>query len=236
MYVMTAPPSNALGSAFQSLQAPPILSLNFMPYGIVLRSNTPSGTVEKLVSPESLAQMLSGLAKPSWNTGLLTPGTLWMGDVNGTRIVIEYRKPQVTGIWLEGSETPLRVTLPGLVMLREAKPSGGAAYRLWAVKRRPRDLKAKLYNAPLPNVGSTGTCWGTVTVDKRDPVSLAPDWTAFLGSRFGDHSCSGKSKMEKQDIRKRLIQLDGLNDDGYPLGDLIDSGTTLERVLKEVTK
>lgn len=208
-----------------------------MSYGIVLRSNTPSGTVEKLVSPEGLAQMLSGLAKPSWDTGLLTPATLWMGDFNGKRIVVEYRKPQVTGIWLEGSETPLRVNMPGMVMLREVKPEGGALYRLWAVRRRPRDLKkTKLFNAPLPNVGSTGACWGTVTVEKRDPVSLAPDWKAFLGSRFGDHTCGGKSKMEKQDIRKRLIQLDGHNEDGYPLGDLVDSGYTLERGIKEALK
>jgi len=207
-----------------------------MPYGIVLRSNNAQGTIEKLVSPEGLAQMLSGLAKPSWNTGLLTPNTLWMGDLNGKRVVVEYRKPQVTGIWLDGSETPLRVALPGLVMLREVKVDTNASYRLWAVKRRPRNLKAKLYNAPLPNVGGSGACWGTVTVDKRDPVSLAADWKAFLGSRFGDHSCNGKSKMEKNDIRKRLIQIDGMNEDSYPLGDLVDSGQTLEKALKEVTK
>jgi hypothetical protein len=201
-----------------------------MPYGIVLLSQTEQGTVEKLVSPDGLAQMLSGLAKPSWNTGLLSPGTIWIGDANGKRVVIEYRKPQLTGIWLEGSESALRVMLPGLLMVRAA-----SSYRVYAVKRRPRNLKAKLYNSPLPNVSSSGVCWGTVAVEKRDPVSLSADWKAFLGSRFGDHTCGGKSKQQPQDIRKLLIELDGKGD-SYPLSDLVDTRMRLENVIKEVMR
>jgi len=38
-------------------------------------------------------------------------------------------------------------------------------------------------------------------------TTLKDDWAMLLGSPFGDHACSGKSKSHPSDIRKQLIEL-----------------------------
>ena len=37
------------------------------------------------------------------------------------RVVAEYRKPQLTGVFLEGSADAVRVPLPGLVLVRVSR-------------------------------------------------------------------------------------------------------------------
>src|SRR5690606_28322681 len=115
-----------------------------------------------------------------------------------------YRKPQKTGLYLEGSETPLRVPLPGLILIRATKEQRHPNYHLFAVKRRPHSLDVALLHAPLPNIyGSGNICWGTVqtvTQTALTGASLAEDWQQLLGSPFGNHSVHGKSNAYRQDI------------------------------------
>ena len=127
------------------------------------------------------------------------------------KTVVEYRKGQKTGIYLEGSETALRIPLPPLLMIRTTSEDRNPTYAVYAVKRKPKSLDVELFNAPLPNVfNSAAICWGTVqrVSDKAlSGASLAEDWAMLLGSPFGDHACSGKSQSHRSDIRQKFIEL-----------------------------
>ena len=58
-------------------------------------------------------------------------------------------------------------------------------------------------------------------------VALADDWTMLLGSPFGNHACSGKSRSHPQDIRTKLIALEAQKARRYPVSDLIPVKKTL---------
>src|SRR5690606_19887224 len=122
--------------------------------------------------------------------------------------VVEYRKAQLTGVFLDGSETALRVPLPPLLMIRVTNENRSPSYGVYAVKRRPASLDVKLFQVPLPNVFNSGSiCLGSVqrvSDTALTGTSLAEDWSQLLGSSFGDHACSGKSKSHPRDIRQKL--------------------------------
>jgi hypothetical protein len=61
--------------------------------------------------------------------------------------------------------------------------------------------------------------------------SLSADWDMLLGSPFGDHAVSGKSKSHPHDIRQKLIDLERRKARVYPKSDLIPVKRTLAQVL-----
>lgn len=196
--------------------------------------NTEQGRTERIVSPESLANAIA--QRPiSWGTGVLNPNTVYVGSIEGKRTIVEYRKPQPTGIWLDGGDEPLRIPMPGLILIR--KDAGEyPTYQIFAVKKRPSDLKVKLYVPPLPNTYPNGTiCWGNVSrgqMSHLDEVDLGADWSFLLGSGFNSHSVHQKSKKYKTDVRKLLIELDEEKPGKYPTTDLVSANLTLQAVLK----
>lgn len=177
--------------------------------------------------------MLAQVQKPTtWNTGILSQAALMVGEQHGGRLVVEYRPPQMSGIWLEGSDEPVRIPLPGLVLMRFMLPSTRPQYLMFAVKRRPTNAaKTKLYCCPLPNTYATGSiCWGTVaapTGDKLHETRLDADWEVLLGSKFGDHSVAKKSILHMDDIRKTLLALEASKAAKYSLDDLVDTKMNL---------
>ena len=167
--------------------------------------------LEYAVEPAEVARALS--ANVAVSTGLLPPDVLWV-TVNGARrTVAGYRPPQVTGIWLEGSETPLRVPLPGLILIHQENKS-----HLYAIRGNPRNPATVLHVAPLPNV-SGRVCWGTVPIPALKGNDLTLVWEHLLGSRFANHASTGKSRTHPDDIRKLLLGLEGRR--RYPLDDLV---------------
>jgi hypothetical protein len=110
---------------------------------------------------------------------------------------------------------------------------------VYAVKRRPQTFDAPLFHAPLPNVfGSGNICWGTVQRVADEALrgaSLADDWAMLLGSSFGNHACSGKSRSHPQDIRAKLVALEAQKTRRYPVSDLIPIKKTLAQALGEAT-
>jgi hypothetical protein len=62
-------------------------------------------------------------------------------------------------------------------------------------------------------------------------ASLAEDWGQLLGSSFGNHAVSGKSRSHRDDIRQMLIELEAKKSKRYPTSDLIPAGKTLAQVL-----
>ena len=198
-----------------------------------MRRTTEAGTTEYAVDPEEVASALA--ARLTFNTGLLSPDTLCVLVEGTQRTIAEYRRPQKTALWLEGTDDPLRVPLPGLVMVRKTAGNSTPSYSVWAATQRPASYDARLYHAPLPNVyGGGGVCWGTVKRVGDAALagsSLAEDWQQLLGSRFGNHSVSGKSKEHRQDVRQMYFELEERNARVYPKKDLIDAKRTLGAVL-----
>src|SRR5262249_20805200 len=145
----------------EAIQEQPQLTLNFYSYGILMRQRRDDGSeTEFAVSPEQLATVLS--AKVRFESGLLRDSTIYLCAEGVKRIVVEYRPPQTTAVFLDGTDHPVRVPLPGLLMLRVTTASDNPRYAIYAVKDRPQTLDAVLYHAPLPNVGRSDVCWGSV--------------------------------------------------------------------------
>jgi hypothetical protein len=213
----------------------PNLSLNFYSFGVTLRKREGDTVTEYPLDPAQAAVALA--AKVTFNTGLLTGDTVYIHMEGVSKTVVEYRKAQMTGLFLDGSEAALRVPLPGLVMIRKVDNDRTPSYAVFAVKKRPTALDVELFNAPLPNVFNSGSiCWGTVqrvTDEALSSASLAQDWDQLLGSSFGDHACSEKSRSYKADIRQKLIELEAKKARRYPTSDLISARKTLAQVLGE---
>src|SRR4051812_29014390 len=96
---------------------PPTLQLSFYPYGVIMRRPTEEGGfTEYAVDPAQVAEALA--AKTSFDTGILNPNTICIMVEGIRRIVVEYRRPQRTAVFIDGSDEPLRVPLPGLLMIR----------------------------------------------------------------------------------------------------------------------
>lgn len=230
---MTPPLSaGALGglSALEAgLDAKPTLTLAFYPFGILLhRMTDDGGETEYAVSPAQLAEALS--VKVKFETGLLSGNTLYIASEGNRKAIVEYRPPQRTALYLEGSETPVIVPLPGLVMGRVSTGSESLRYGVYAVKGRPESLDTPLFQPPLPNVGQNSICWGSVKRVSDQALmgyTLAEDWKLLLGSVFTSHSVSGKSKQYSADIRQQFIALDKRKARKYPLGDLVAVRTTI---------
>ena len=216
-----------------ALQEQPSLTLDFYSYGVMLRKRDEDAVVEYPVDPGQIALALA--AKVTFDTGLLTAETLLVRQDGLKPLVVEYRPPCKTGLYLDGSDAPLRVPLPPLLLIRTTTEDKNPQYQVYAVKARPTTLDTPLFHAPLPNVFSSGgICWGSVrrvTDGALQGNSLAADWDMLLGSPFGDHAVSGKSKSHPQDIRQKLIDLERRKARVYPKSDLIPIKRTLAQAL-----
>jgi hypothetical protein len=211
----------------------PSLILSFYSFGVMLHKRDGDKVSEHPVDPAQVALALS--AKVRFDTGLLSYNTLLVRQEGVRKTLVEYRPPQKTGLFLEGSENALRVPLPGLLLIRSTTEDKNPQYGVYAVKKRPITLNEPLFHAPLPNVFASGNiCWGTVqrvSDTALQSTTLAEDWAVLLGSRFGDHALGGKSKSYPQDIRQMLIALEGRKARAYPKSDLLPVKKTLAQVL-----
>lgn len=211
----------------------PSLSLNFYSFGVTLRRREGNQISEFPIDPAQAAVALA--AKVTFNTGLLTGDTIYIHMEGISKTVVEYRKPQMTGLFLDDADVALRVSLPGLLMIRKTNGDKAASYAVYAVKKRPTALDAELFHAPLPNVfNSAAVCWGTVqrvSDEALSGASLAEDWAMLLGSSFGNHAVSGKSKSHRDDIRQKFIELEAKGAKRYSTSDLISARKTLAQAI-----
>jgi hypothetical protein len=212
---------------------PPTLQLSFYPFGVLLRRPTDNGgCAEYAVDPAQVAELLA--AKTCLSTGILSPNTILVQVEGLRRTVVEFRPPQRTALFIDGSDTPLRVPLPGLLMIRTVTGTV-PKYGIFAVKARPATLETELFQPPLPNIYAEGAvCWGSVSRVSEPALTgadLAEDWKLFLGSTFTPHSVSGKSHSEPHDIRKKLAELEARKARVYPKRDLVSARHTLADVL-----
>lgn len=215
----------------EALCEAPQVTLSFYSYGILMRKQTESGYVEYAVDASQVAQALA--AKIVLDTGILSEDTLLIQREGVREVVVSFRKAQKSGIWLERSSEPLRIPLPPLVLIRVSN-GNSSNYSLFAVKKRPNSLDEPLFNAPLPNIYSSGSiCWGNVRLNTPKTANLAEDWRLLLGSAFGNHSLNGKSIRYPSDIRQHLLALQDKRI--YPKRDLVATKKTLGQVLEKGT-
>jgi hypothetical protein len=217
-----------------ALQEQPSLVLSFYSYGVMMQKHTEHGVTEYPIDPKQVALALS--AKVGFNSGLLSENSLLIRTVGMKKTVVEFRRGQKIGLWLEGSENPIRIPLPPLLLIRTTSENKNPYYHIFAVKKRPVSLDVELFHAPLPNIYTGGNiCWGSVKKVSDEALSgssLAEDWQHLLGTRFGDHSVSGKSKQFPNDIRKAFIDMEKRNARVYRKSDLISAKKTLAQVLE----
>lgn len=116
----------------------PSLSLNFYSFGVTLRKREGEQVSEYPIDPAQAAVALA--ARVTFDTGLLTGDTVYIHMEGVTKTVVEYRKPQMTGIFLDDADVPLRVPLPGLLMIRKTSGDKAASYAVYAVKEHPHSL------------------------------------------------------------------------------------------------
>src|SRR5690606_22344229 len=100
----------------EALTEQPSLVLSFYSFGVMLRKTDGAMTTEYPVDPAQIALALA--AKVTFDTGVLSGNTLLVRQDGMKRTVVDYRPPQKTGVFLDGSDTALRVPLPGMVMIR----------------------------------------------------------------------------------------------------------------------
>jgi len=182
-----------------------------------------TATAYYAVDPKKLSQVLSEKREePELNTGLLKDDILQVYRKGERSVVFSYRKPQITGIWIDGHDELLTVPMPGLILARSlADSSHNGSYHIVAVKRRPQP-GSKLFVVPLPNVNTSGVCWGTVAKPlEKDMNDMSNDWIQFLGSPFNNHSVNNKSQSHQSDVRELLKELDKKKAKRYPYSDLI---------------
>ncbi|MCC6976526.1 MAG: hypothetical protein IT322_21155 [Anaerolineae bacterium] len=220
-----------------ALQTSPTLTLSFYPFGAILRRQTEDGGItEYPVDPAQMATLLA--AKTTFDTGLLTLNTLVVRAEGAKRLIAEYRPPQKTALFLEGSDAPFRIPLPGLVLFRLTVGGENPTCALFAVKDRPASLDAPLFMPPFTNIyPDGGVCWGSVSKVSEAALAgsdLSEDWRLFLGSTFTAHSVQGKSRSEPQDIRKKLAALDARKARVYPKRDLVPYKARFGDVLQKL--
>ena len=204
---------HGLSTMETALNARPTLTLNFYPFGVILHKTLEDGgQVEYAVSPAQLAETFAGTIR--FETGLLTGNTLYIGTEGAKKLIIEYRPPTKTALFLEGAETPVVVPLPGLIMARLTTGNDSPRYAVYAVKARPETVDTPLFHSPLPNTGigsGAGVCWGNVRKSSAEALAgnrLDEDWKLLLGSVFTSHSVHGKSKRFPNDVRQHFINLE----------------------------
>lgn len=216
-----------------AIREQPALSLDFYSYGIMLRKRDGDRQTEYPVDPAQVATVLA--AKITLDTGILSDDTLLVRQEGVKKTVVGYRKGRWTGVYLEETADAMRLPLPPLVMIRTTRDNRDPTYTVYAVKHKPQSLDLELFHAPLPNVFNSGSiCWGSVPQVSEEALtgsSLAADFAMLLGSAFGNHACTGKSRAFPQDIRQQLILLDKRAARRYPTSDLVSAKRTLGQVL-----
>lgn len=136
-----------------------------------------------------------------------------------------FRPAGVTQLWLAVPEKTTLLTIPMPPLVLAFRYSGALAVMALGENVRPSS-DARLYHAPLPNLGlAGGVCLGSTAVGDFDPLEEAVPWDAFWGSAFSGHQVAGKSRRYPEDVRLLLLELDGK--ETFPIDDLAPAGLAL---------
>lgn len=170
--------------------------------------------------PVAVDGLVAAFSRVPLSSGLLPANCLFWGRENGqTRIAIYVPGQR----WrLRTAERVFDVPLPPLVFA-----GAGEQYRVFAVKRRPRQMPIELYHCPTPNVHSNGAiCQGNTPfpVCANDTIGQALS-LLLEGSLFNGDLAANRCRSFPDDVRKLWMRLEGAK--RFPKAELLGTPIVL---------
>ncbi|MCA9959164.1 MAG: hypothetical protein KC443_09020 [Anaerolineales bacterium] len=226
----------------------PRLRLDFYETAVVMSRWAGDGRV--VAYPVSVHDVVGACTDIPLSSGLLPANTLFWGQqgpITTLGIYVPARRWRVNSDIGSGFEIrPYHVPMPPLVFVGR-----GAAYRIFAVKKRPATslcavqalhaefgksprlsgVDARLYHAPCPNVHPTGDiCQGNTPFPGCSPQTIQAALTLFMeGSLFNADLSQGKCRSHPDDVRQLWAEWDGRS--RFPLSELVPTSTCLQALL-----
>jgi PRTRC genetic system protein B len=183
----------------------------------------------KYLSPAALRQAF--VLEPV-DSGWLKAEIVRWGVSSRGEYIVSYYAPARYKLLVRGSdgasETTLTVPLPGMVFA-----GLGQSWYVWSVKASRFAPNLELFQAPLPNVSSTGLiCFGQHRHPEVRKDGDHTAWQLFITSAFNAHHADGKSHEYPQNILFRLYSLSANKAARYPLKDLVSLHCTVTEALR----
>lgn len=212
-------------------------TIEFCEGQILFRMTTLQGAkIEKLVSWESAREAFT---KVPFDSGWLPPEVRRTGQQRGIDWTVGFIPPQhhrleITKGLPGENETVEHILapLPGMVIF-------GIAVKYWvfAVKTEELDPYQEIFRAPLANVmADAEVCWGLLKPPRSSPRTIMQAWRTFIESTFNNHAASGKSRMNRDDVRETLRELAAQGPEArYPTEDLVrqtEEGVSLDKAVR----
>jgi PRTRC genetic system protein B len=188
----------------------------------------------KLVSPTAVRAAFGQIAVDS---GWLPSEVRRWGQTPAGEYAIMFVPAQrqvvpLTNTW--GDRFPMRrikveVPLPPLVFA-----GCGTNYWVWACAEAPHP-KARLYEAPLPNVNQGGSiCFGSNHPPEVRPETMGQAWKVFMTSPFNNHLIGGSSRQYPKDVREQLLALAASGAAAYPTADLVPLNNVVDDIARKL--
>ncbi len=196
--------------------------LKIYPSYVEVQTPTHLGSLNKIVSIESVASVFTGLPM---QTGWLPQNTLsYHKSGNNVHMVvcIEPKKYKLL--------TPRRtynVPMPAFIFAGHNR-----GYQLFALAETgwPTE-KSKLYYPPLTNVfNGGGICTGSVRVPACKPETIWKAWDLIVGSYFTGHLIRKRCATYDSDVRELWAAIDGM--DAFPVDELQSMNRRLKSVVE----
>ena len=192
----------------QSLQ----LRLDFYSTNILMSQWQADGRLSTY--PVFIHDVVTACTSVEMSSGLLPPNTLfWRQQANLTMLGIYVPARRWT---VQTDERSYHIPLPPFIFVGH-----GTSYKVFAVKKRPSDERARLYHAPCPNVHTTGSiCQGNTPFPTCSPQNMQTALTVFMkDSYFNADLSNGKCQSYPDDVRQLWVNLDGKK--RFPLSELV---------------
>lgn len=178
------------------------------------------------------ASLRNAFAKEPLDSGWLPQGVIRYGISSRGTWMVRWHEPATYTIRLEDRARPIRVPMPSLIWVGIKNN-----YYIFAAVEKEFKPNACLYRAPLSNVNHHGLiCFGNNDHPDVAIGGFDKAWKAFWASEFNNHHDDGKSKMFKTAVNNHLLKLAREKATSYPMNDLVSMITTLEAVIKQLTK
>lgn len=181
-------------------------------------------TVSKSIREPEVAAAFSHIGSDS---GYLQNGVIRVGNNSQGAWFVFVKKPAKYTIEIIG-KGKMTIPVPLLVLI-----GAKGLFNIYAIAAKEFSPDAIAYNAPFPNVNSTGwICWGTGNKPPKATANKANEvMDLFFKSPFNNDLRNGKSKSCPDDITLKYPLI--TNKDQYPVKDLVSMNRSIGRVIDE---